>query len=271
LARLTGVAAQAAVALENARLLEVERAGIARIRETDKLKSEFLSVVSHELRTPLSVMLGAIRTLQWRRDSLTPEIADDLVDSIVRRGEELDHLVNDLIAASGDIDLDVTDVDLAAVARSSVADHQALHPEREMCAECANPVDVQADAPRVREIIDILLDNASKHAPGARVQVDAGIAGTEGWVSVCDDGPGMTPEQTARAFEPFWQGDSSTVRRVGGMGLEAHGGRIWIESSAEKGLCVRFAMPIGGPPISHIIDEADDAPSPTTEGDSSRL
>jgi K+-sensing histidine kinase KdpD len=258
--RMRGLADQTAIALENGRLIEQERGVIDQLREADRLKSEFLAIVSHELRTPLSVMLGAARTLEWRAGDLEPRMEADLVESVVRRGEQLNRLVEDLLQASGDIQLELSPVDVSAVVRTAVADSATLHPDaRVTCSAPEESVVVRADAFRVRQVVDNLVENAHKYGTsdgGVDVVVSWARGGDEAHVCVADTGPGMTAEQASHAFDAFYQGDSSAVRKVGGLGLglhicrrivEAHGGRIWLESSPGEGTRVTVALPANGP------------------------
>jgi K+-sensing histidine kinase KdpD len=258
--RMRGLADQTAIALENGRLIEQERGVIDQLREADRLKSEFLAVVSHELRTPLSVMMGAARTMQWRGADLADDTRGDLVESIVRRGEQLNRLVEDLLQASGDIQLELSPVDVSAVVRTAVADSATLHPDATVaCSVPEESVVVRADAFRVRQVVDNLVENAHKYG-GSDGAIDVVVTwsptGDEAHVCVADTGAGMTAEQAAHAFDAFYQGDSSAVRKVGGLGLglhicrrivEAHGGRIWLDSSPGEGTRVTLALPVNGP------------------------
>jgi signal transduction histidine kinase len=257
LARLSGLADQAAIALMSARQLEQERETSEQLRIADRTKSEFLAVVSHELRTPLSVMLGAARTLEWRAGELDPQMQADLVESVVRRGEQLNRLVEDLLQASGEVLLEPTNVDLGSLARMAVTDARALSPEVHIAADVGErELLLRADGFRLRQVIDNLIGNATKYAPDGRIAVAAGRSGERTWLTVADDGPGMPAEHLARVFEPFFQADSSAVRKVGGLGLglhicrrivEAHGGDITIESAPGQGTCVRVELPVSGP------------------------
>lgn len=253
-ARLAGIAAQAAAGLERARLIAAERRIAEQLRQADRAKSEFLAVISHELRTPISVMLGAARTLQWRSDEIDDATRHELAESIVRRAEQLDRLVADLLLSAGDVSLEPQEVDLAGLARSAAADAQALHPEMDIRLEAAEPVVVRADPYRLRQVLDNLIGNARKYAPGSPVTLRVGRDGDRAWFSVADRGPGMTPEQAERAFEPFFQADSSTVRRAGGLGLglhicrrivEAHGGTIRLDTAPGDGTTVTVTLPAG--------------------------
>lgn len=256
--RLLGMADQAAIALENGRLIEQERDVIEQLRLSDTMKSEFLAVVSHELKTPLSVMLGAARTLQWRGNVLDPTIRDALVESVVRRAEQLNGLVEDLLQASGNLTLDLATVELTSIASSAAADAAAVHPDaRVEVLPSAGRMTVLADHSRLRQVLDNLIANAVKYAPGSRIEITVGWTDDEsGILCVSDGGPGMDEAQASKAFDAFYQADSSAVRKVGGLGLglhicrriiEAHGGRIWIESTVGRGTRVNFTVPANGP------------------------
>jgi signal transduction histidine kinase len=269
-ARLAGIAAQAAAALERARLIAAERRVAEQLRRTDRAKSEFLAVVSHELRTPIAVMLGAARTLQWRAGEIDERTRHDLAESIVRRAEQLGRLVSDLLLSAGDISLELDDVDVAGLIRSAVADARALYPDAEITAELVpggpggdggdggDPpaLFVRADPYRLRQVLDNLIGNARKYAPDSPVVVRAGRDGDRVWFAVADRGPGMDAEHAERAFEPFFQADSSSVRRAGGLGLglhicrrivEAHGGTIRLDTAPGAGTTVTVTLPARAP------------------------
>lgn len=255
-ARLAGIAAQTATGLERVRLIAAERRVAEQLRQADRAKSEFLAVISHELRTPIAVLLGAARTLQLRADEIDPPMRTDLAESIVRRAEQLDRLVADLLLSAGEVTLEPDTVDVAALVRSAVADAQTLHPGTDIRAEADGELAVVADPYRLRQVIDNLIANAAKYAPGSPVAVRAGRDGDRVWFAVADRGPGMRPEHAERAFEPFFQADSSSVRRAGGLGLglhickrivEAHGGTIRIDTAPGDGTTVTVSLPARTP------------------------
>ena len=254
--RLAGVADQAALAFEGSILAEQERAVTERLREADRLKDEFLAMVTHELKTPLAVVTGAARTLQWRGKDLDPAMHEALVESMLRRSEQLNRLVEDLLQASGDVSLDLGPADVAAVARMAVADLATLDPASDVVYQGPVEAPVVADANRLRQVVDNLLSNAVRHAPGSQVTVRLLEAGGVVTVEVTDRGPGLSEDDRERAFQPFFQADTSARREQGGLGLglhicrrivEAHGGRIWMEAGEPSGLRVRFTVPVGGP------------------------
>lgn len=257
-ARLAGIAAQTATALERVRLIAAERRVAEQLRQADRAKSEFLAMVSHELRTPISVLLGAARTLQLRGDEIETRVRADLAESIVRRAEQLDRLVADLLLSAGDVTLEPRTVDLAALVRSAAADAHTLYPGISLSAHAEDGLQVHADPYRLRQVIDNLVANAVKYAPGSPITLRAGREGDRVWLSVADRGPGMEPEHAERAFDPFFQADSSSERRVGGLGLglhickrivEAHGGTIRIDTAPGDGTTVTVTLPARAPDV----------------------
>ena len=251
-ARMTGLADQAATAFENARLLEREREAVATLREADRLKSEFLAIVSHELRTPLAVIVGGAKTLRSQGHRLEENEREQLLDAVIRRSEQLRALVEDLLQTTRDFKLQLARVDLTQLASDAVRDLCSAEPGVTVRSVLPGPLSVVADPSRIRQVVDNLLTNATKYAPGSTIEVR--VASVDGGVelSVSDAGPGMASEQAARAFEPFYQGRQDPDRWTGGVGLglyiarrivEAHGGTIRIESSPGDGTTVRFSLP----------------------------
>jgi signal transduction histidine kinase len=250
--RLSGLADEAAVAFERVRLIEQEREVIQRLREADRFKVEFLSIVSHELRTPLAAIIGMARTILERGDELEDAMKDDFVASIVRRGEQLERLVNDLLHSSRDIELSLAPTDLSDIVDTAVAETLRLHPEADIRSTTNSRTPVVADGGRVRQIIDNLLINAIRYAPGSPIEVLAELDGDIARLSVSDKGPGISPELIEKAFEPYFQGAGATPGAKAGVGLglyisrriaEAHGGTIGMTSPPGEGTTVTLELP----------------------------
>lgn len=253
-ARMSGLADQAATAIEKARLLEHERSAVRRLKEADVFKDEFLATVSHELRTPLAVLIGTARTLAMRSDQMDEKGKQEFLDTILKRGQQLQRLINDLLHSSRDIDLNLEQGNLADIALAAANDLREIEPSARIVYVGKSEVPALVDADRVRQVLDNLLTNALKYAPGSEVTIDAGRAGRRGgqaWIAVSDNGPGMTPEQLKLAFEPFYQGgDQTDVHRVGvGLGLyitrriaEAHGGYVDMTSAPGAGTTVKVTF-----------------------------
>jgi signal transduction histidine kinase/CheY-like chemotaxis protein len=259
---ITGMAAQAAVSIDNARLyedvrraaeereqlLEAERAARAEAERVSLMKDEFLATLSHELRTPLNAILGWSQILRARR--FPDEELDEGLDVIERNTRVQTQLIEDLLdmsrIISGKIRLDVQRVDLQDVVRAAVASvrHSADAKDIRLQAvldPLAGPV--RGDPNRLQQCFWNLLSNAIKFTPkGGKVQVS--LARVDSHVEVCvvDNGQGIKPEFLPHVFERFRQADASTTRRHGGLGLglsivkhlvELHGGSVRAKSPGE--------------------------------------
>jgi len=271
---LLGVAAQAAVAIDNARLyeqvkraaaereqlLEAERVARAEAERVSLLKDEFLATLSHELRTPLNAILGWSQILQ-RQDHREPELIEGLV--VIERNTRVQtQLIEDLLdmsrIISGKIRLDVQQLDLQETVQSAVASvrHSAEAKGirlQVLLDPLASPV--RGDPARLQQCFWNLLSNAIKFTPkGGRVQVALERVDSHVEVSVTDNGQGIKPEFLPHVFERFRQADASTTRRHGGLGLglsivknlvELHGGHVRAMSEGEgrgSTFCIELPM-----------------------------
>ena len=189
---------------------------VAKLGQLLRSQEEFVADASHELRTPLTA-------LRLRLENLEAELDDDgrrAVDAALREVERLSQMVDGLLALAR-ADAGATPagrVDAAALVRERVATWQALADERglTLVADAGGAVPVRASPERIAQVLDNLVANAIDHAPeGTTVTVTARTAGPLAELHVLDDGPGMTAEQRARAFDRFWRAGSGH----GGSGL----------------------------------------------------
>jgi signal transduction histidine kinase len=257
------------VALENTglynRLLEKHRqlrVANESLKELDRLKSEFLRNVNHELRTPLTVILAYTQLLADRQDVDTD--TGKFLKVILEHGEKLQSLMERLLDFSAISHRNLT----ANLERQSVASLlRRLYEERlpgvaeslrELSLDLGEDVPpARCDAKRVRQILDVLVDNAVKFTPrGSHISVILRAETEEDrpWVviRVEDDGPGIPPEKLWALFESFRQGDGSTTREVGGMGVglalarklaENMGGTLRAGSRQEGGAVFSLLLP----------------------------
>ena len=228
----------------------------------ERLKSEFISVVSHEVRTPLTSLSGSLDLLdEGLVDAGSPEGAT-LVSIAARNARRLWRLVDDILNVdrleSGLVSLDIMPVELTPVVTLAVEEMEALASERRVHIEVSHAAfSVLADATRIVEVLTNLLSNAIKYSPaGATVRISASEPG-DGTVavSVSDEGPGIPRDQRQVVFDRFHRVDGADNRDQGGSGLglaickalvEQHGGKIWVESSPDKGSTFRFTLPAAG-------------------------
>ncbi|HSW18839.1 MAG TPA: PAS domain-containing protein [Ramlibacter sp.] len=216
------------------------------LRESDRRKSEFLAVLSHELRNPLAPIRNSLYLLD--RAAPGSSVATRALEVIRRQSDHLARLVDDLLditrISSGKIELQLQRLDLREPCRKAAIDLQSMLVEAgiELRLELdAQPLWVDADETRISQLIGNLLHNAIKFTPaGGLVWLQAQREGTVARLAVRDTGAGMDPATLPRMFEPFAQGEQSTARTRGGLGLglplvkalaEMHGGAI--EASSE--------------------------------------
>ncbi|HEU4900027.1 MAG TPA: ATP-binding protein [Actinomycetota bacterium] len=246
-----------AIAEEQARLVEAERALVERLRESDRLKDDLLAAVSHELRTPLAGMLGALSTLSAREGQLTDPQRQELTDMAARQGERLKVQIEQLLLAarldhSGHEAAARPVVDAAVLTRQAVAAARAAYPARQLVLKANEVLPVRAVPEAVLQVLGNLLDNAAKHAPDkAPIRVEARREGPLAVLAVEDAGPGVPPADRERIFERFTQLDSGATRRAGGVGLGLHiarqlanaqGGELLLTDPAPPRQGARFEL-----------------------------
>jgi PAS domain S-box-containing protein len=227
-------------------------------RMIDRMKDEFVSVVSHELRTPLTSIRGSLGLLAGGVYGKLSDEAQSMLDVAVANSERLVRLVNDILdlerLASGQAQLDVTEIDLREVADAAAA---AMHGAAVAAGVDLDvrgaPVRLLADRHRLAQVLDNLIGNAVKFSPaGGHVEVEVEEDGTHGVISVCDHGRGIPPDQLERIFDRFQQVDASDAREKGGTGLglaiakgivDQHGGTLSVTSELGVGTTFRVALP----------------------------
>jgi signal transduction histidine kinase len=251
-------------ALESlAELLERERTARREAELASRAKDDFLATVSHELRTPLSAILG------WAaiaRGLSPPARLEQALTIIERNAHAQLRIIEDLLdlrgAMSGSIQMQISSSCIPEILEGAVL---AVRPAAES-KDIALGADVQADAgtiagdpDRLRQVVCNVLTNAVKFTPaGGRIDVSARRLEPNIVIRVSDTGEGISAEFLPHVFEPFRQGDSSTSRRHGGVGLglaiarrivEAHGGRIAVESGGVgRGATFTIELPALAPP-----------------------
>ncbi len=249
-----------AVAIENVRLLKLERTARQAAEESNRLKDEFLATVSHELRTPLTAILGWSRLLE--DGSLDDGVKDQAIETICRNAKSQAQIVDDILDVSrvitGNLYLDLHPLELAPVVKNAInvvhptADAKGIRIEAHLDA---TPAMVSGDANRLQQVIWNLLSNAVKFTDsGGRVVVKLSQTGSTVRITVSDTGQGISREFMPYVFDRFRQADSTTTRQHGGLGLglaiarhlvEIHGGTIQAESAGEgRGATFTINLPM---------------------------
>ncbi|MBI4584351.1 MAG: heavy metal sensor histidine kinase [Planctomycetes bacterium] len=222
----------------------------------DQLK-RFTADASHELRTPLTALrsVGEVGLRSKRDENSYREIIGSMLEEADKLGQLVDSLLTLARADSGKVKLNLENLDLTGLSRE-VANHLgALAEEKRQTITVigGQPVAAAADRWVIRQALINLVDNAIKYSPeGAAIRIGAFESAGAKIVEVKDSGPGIPPAHRERIFDRFYRIDRARSRNLGGTGLglaiakwavEAHGGRIELESEVGKGSTFRIVLP----------------------------
>jgi PAS domain S-box-containing protein len=233
---------------------------ITRFREAEEMKSTFVSVISHELKSPVSIIKGYADTLrredaQWDTDTLRQGLT-----VIAEESDRLNKLIDNLLDASrlqaSAFKLELSHLQVDKLAEKVTEELRTQSSKHMLTLDF--PPDfpaVEGDVERLRQVLTNLLSNAIKYSPRG------GLIRTGGWadddwiyVYVADEGIGIPKLEQERIFERFYRAESPLTRRTEGAGLglylckeviEAHGGKIWVQSEPGKGAKFIFKLPRG--------------------------
>ena len=232
--------------------IDLEKAN-ERLRELDRLKSEFFANVSHELRTPLTLILAPAASLSRQSHGPLAPGQRVFVETIHRNATRLLQLINDLLLLakleSGEPRIDRVPVDVDStvlrLTREAQAYAHSLELQLEVEVEPGGPFVWNGDERHLDRIVLNLISNACKFSrPGGVVRVGVGSDREGIWLSVSDQGVGIAPQDVDRIFDRFVQVESSASRRSQGTGIglsivkqlvTLHGGRISVQSEPDRG------------------------------------
>jgi two-component system, cell cycle sensor histidine kinase PleC len=261
-----GIAQFAALALENARLLE-------QAESANRLKSDFLATVSHELRTPLQIILGyKDLLLEQTFGPLTPEQIDTL-RRLERSAQGLLELINNTLQVgrleAGQLPVDIKEVAVAPLLTELQNEMWELFQQSGLQLECRTDPElptVNTDPNKLKVVIKNLIGNAIKFTEKGKIVVDVQAKGEGVEIAVSDTGTGISPEDLAVIFEAFRQGEQKVLtRRHGGVGLglyivkrmlELLGGQVSVESVVGQGSTFRIWLPLQRPGAPMAIPAA---------------
>lgn len=256
---------------EIARKTEQLRDAHERLKELDRLKTEFFANVSHELRTPLSLILGPVRQHLARND-IDPKLRENL-SLIERNATLLLQQVNNLLdlarlEASG-MKPDYARLDLAHLLRTMASNFELLANDREITYDVRSPetLPAEVDSDKLQRIILNLLSNAFKFTPlGGTIRCSLEAEGEHAVLTIEDSGPGIPKHLREAVFERFRQVEGGATRKAGGTGLglsiareftELHGGRIALSHGDLNGARFVVRMPVRAPEGTNVAEWSD--------------
>ena len=233
---------------------------ITDLRRLERVRQDFVANVSHEFRTPLTAIQGFAETL------LTGALEDPanrrrFVEIIREHAARLARLTEDLLKLSrieaGQLKLEFRPVSVTQLIESCIETAQLKAVPRQLSLQTRLPErlpPVRGDSNSLQEVLQNLLDNALQYTPaGGKIEVSAAYTDGRVLVTVADTGIGIPQVEQERIFERFYRVDAARSREAGGTGLglsiarhimEAHGGRLWVESAVGEGSRFHFSLPV---------------------------
>ncbi|MDP2952316.1 MAG: ATP-binding protein, partial [Chloroflexota bacterium] len=258
---LSSITRQAALNLENVRLLKLERERALHLKRLEEMKSDLLLAVSHQLKTPLTSIRVSAGILGDSKGQVSEELRERLVEEITRGVDDLQSLIYAILdfakMQTATLKLTRQPTDLRVIIREVarlLAPHVRL---KEQTLDLSLPDSLpraMMDGERIRQVLVCLLSNANKFTPkGGRISVSLRKEDSSFFVEVRDTGPGVAPEEHGKIFEAYYQVKGATGKSSSGTGLgltiakglvELHGGRIWVESTPGEGAAFFFSLPV---------------------------
>jgi signal transduction histidine kinase len=253
---LETLASQAAIAIKNASLLKESQDAYEELAAMDRVKSDFVAITSHELRTPLGLILGHATFLS----EMIPEDMKQQLDVIVRSAMRLKEIVEDLAKVNnfqtGQSRMRPRKIDINQLVSDVVSAYKDMATDKNILLQISVPKgnqSVEGDAEKIRIALGHLIKNAITYTnKGGNVNIVTEEVPGYVKLSVIDDGVGIPQNDLERIFERFFQVEEHMTRKHGGMGLglsvaqimvEAHGGRIGVESEEGKGSAFSILLP----------------------------
>jgi signal transduction histidine kinase len=255
---LSVIASQAAVAINNARLVKALQDAYDELRAADQLKANFLALASHELRTPLGVIIGYASFLQKESPGELSDHAKQVLNAAMQMRVLVDAMTNLNMLRSKDMVMHRLVIPVQQVLRGAYGEVKRLADakgQKVILALPENPIPVKCDPDKLASAFVNLLDNAVRFTPdGGKITIGAKAEpGGEVLAWVQDTGKGMPEGELKKIFQEFYQIEPHTTRKYGGMGIglsiakgliEAHGGTIWAESPGPgKGATFKVLLP----------------------------
>ena len=225
----------------------------------NKLKSDLLATVSHELRTPLAAIKGYATMILDYYARFSAAETKMYIESIDNAADRLAKLIDNFLDTSrmdaGLLILEKTRANIAGLIKEAIEEATLLARNHHIVTQIVKSLPrVYIDTKRIRQVLDNLIDNALKYSPaGTEIVISVKKNGQELVIGVADQGRGIPPDELTRIFERMYRIEQRLTSGASGIGLglhvcrqlvEAHGGRIWAESTLGKGTTIQFTLPL---------------------------
>lgn len=261
------LALQLAAAIRNARrFTEVQRL-YAGLRRAEQMRDDLTNMIVHDLANPLNVITGSLQLAQstLQRADVSPDIRQRLLDNALAAGQRMEGLIKDILNVSRleaqQLQLNQTWMDVAQflAGRMPIYQAQAEQEEKQLTLRISPALpQVNLDTQIIGRVMDNLMSNAFKYTlSGGHIHIAAALTGEGCCIAVSDDGQGIPASHHTRIFDKFHQvtdTQGQSLRSGTGLGLtfcrlavEAHGGRIWVESQPGQGSSFYFTLPQTAP------------------------
>jgi len=256
-ALLSVTAAHAAIAINNARLLAATRQALEKVRETNSIKSHFLSLASHELRTPLGIVMGYATFLQEEAKGELSDHAQQVLNAASQMRSLLDQMNNLTLLQADEMEMRPHKISIQDVLNFACDEIKYTASRRDLSLVFAfedAPIYLNVDPEKTTLAFVNLLNNAIRFSPeGSEIVIGAVEDGNRVVAWVQDHGIGIPVDKLQKIFEEFYQIEPPNTRRYGGLGIgltiakgliEVQGGTIWAESEGEgRGATFKVVLP----------------------------
>ena len=239
--------------------LDAEAEAAHEAQEANRLRTEVMAALSHELRTPLAAIKGYATALMIGEVAWPEEKRQEFLRLIDQETDNLEGMISDMLDSSlidvGQLEIERQPLRLSQMAEE-IADEMLRHTDSHHFAVDFTPgfPIVDADPRRIRQVLRNIIDNAIKYSPkGGLIVIRGEVRPADVVVSIADQGVGISPEDMIPLFDKYFRVKAPTGYHVPGTGLglpvsraivEAHGGRIWAESTVGEGTILHFSIPL---------------------------
>jgi PAS domain S-box-containing protein len=244
---------------------------ITKETEVDRMKSDFIATVSHELRTPMTSIKGSLGLVLGGIAGPLPDDARELLVIAQNNTDRLIRLINDILDISrieaGKMEIKLAPLSVAGAVDRAVRELSGYASQRSITVTVDLPLTLpraMADGDRLQQVLVNLISNAIKFSgAGTQVSVTAGLLGSQVYLRVQDQGPGIPLHQQEEIFTKFHRVDNASSRKTGGTGLglaickalvTEHGGQIWVKSEVGQGASFSFTLPIEPVLIADLVN-----------------